>query len=48
MTPWSSEVTYLNFADRAGTRTRALGDEVRGRLSEVRSANDPDGVFRVD
>jgi hypothetical protein len=47
MNPWSSEVTYLNFADRAGTRTRALGHEVRSRLTEIRSANDPDGVFQL-
>lgn len=43
--PWSTGGLYLNFVDTSGDVSAAFPDETWRRLTEVRAAADPDGVF---
>jgi Berberine and berberine like len=46
MRPWTRETSYLNFADRPGTRERSFGPDTAARLEAVKRRHDPNDVFR--
>jgi hypothetical protein len=45
LAPWQSGRSYMNFAERPFSGERMFGEEVLGRLREVRATHDPGGLF---
>jgi FAD/FMN-containing dehydrogenase len=45
LAPWQSGRSYMNFAERPVSGERLFGEEVLGRLREVRATYDPGGLF---
>jgi hypothetical protein len=45
LSPWTTGTDYLNFADRPSDASRAFDEETLGRLRQIKSEVDPNGMF---